>query len=86
MLRGNKIREVCEISELLGKQPRPRGKYLTIVTNAGGPGVISTDSLIESGGQLAWLSDDTMKQLNDLLPSHWSHANPIDLLGDATVR
>lgn len=80
----NKIRDVFEIVELLGKQPRPSGKYLTILTNAGGPGVISTDALIESGGQLAWLSQDTMDKLNEILPSHWSHANPIDILGDAT--
>lgn len=54
------------------------------MTNAGGPGVISTDALINSGGQLAWLSDETMQQLNQLLPPHWSKSNPIDLLGDAT--
>jgi len=84
VLRVNKIREVFEIIELLGKQPRPRGKHLTIVTNAGGPGVISTDALIGSGGKVAWLSDETMQQLNQLLPPHWSKANPIDLLGDAT--
>jgi acetyltransferase len=84
VLRVNKIREVFEIVELLGKQPRPKGKHLTIVTNAGGPGVISTDALIESGGQLSWISDDTMKSLNEILPPHWSHSNPIDILGDAT--
>ncbi|KAL7546239.1 hypothetical protein ACHAWF_009572, partial [Thalassiosira exigua] len=84
VLRVNKIWEVFEIIELLGKQPRPKGKYLTIVSNAGGPGVISTDALINSGGQLAWLSTETMDKLNQLLPAHWSHGNPIDLLGDAT--
>jgi len=84
VLRVNKIREVFNIIELLGKQPRPRGKYLSIVTNAGGPGVICTDALIDSGGELAWLSDETMQQLNELLPPHWSHSNPIDILGDAT--
>ena len=47
-------------------------------------GVISTDALIDSGGKLAWISDDTMKQLNEILPPHWSHANPIDILGDAS--
>ena len=83
VLRVNKIRDVFEIVELLGKQPRPKGKHLTIVTNAGGPGVISTDALINSGGQLAHLSDDTMKKLNEILPPHWSHSNPIDILGDA---
>lgn len=84
VLRVNKIRDVFEIVALLGKQPRPSGKYLTIVTNAGGPGVLSTDALIESGGQLAWLSEDTIHKLNAFLPKHWSHANPIDMLGDAT--
>jgi len=84
VLRVNKIREVFEIVELLGKQPLPRGNSLAVVTNAGGPGVISTDALIGSGGQLACLGDDTMAKLNDLLPSHWSHSNPIDILGDAT--
>lgn len=80
----NKIRDVFEIVELLGKQPRPSGKYLTILTNAGGPGVISTDALIESGGQLAWLSQETLDKLNEILPPHWSHSNPVDILGDAT--
>jgi len=56
------------------------------VTNAGGPGVISTDALIDSGGQLAWLSEETMSQLNQLLPPHWSKANPIDLLGMSSYR
>ena len=84
VLRVNKIREVFNTIELLGKQPRPRGKYLSVVTNAGGSGVICTDALIDNGGELAWLSDETMQQLNELLPPHWSHSNPIDILGDAT--
>lgn len=54
------------------------------MTNAGGPGVISTDALIDRGGQLAWIKDETMSSLNNLLPPHWSHANPVDILGDAT--
>lgn len=56
---------------------------MTIVTNAGGPGVLATDSLILSGGQLATLTSETMSALNELLPAHWSHGNPIDILGDA---
>ncbi|MEZ4618507.1 MAG: acetate--CoA ligase family protein [Caldilineaceae bacterium] len=62
---------------------RPKGPNLTIVTNAGGPGVLATDALIDSGGQLTALSEATMAKLNEFLPDHWSHGNPVDILGDA---
>ena len=71
------------MAEVLAKQPRPRGPRLTIVTNAGGPGVLATDALIHAGGVLAELSDDVTTALDDVLPAHWSHHNPIDILGDA---
>jgi acetyltransferase len=56
-----------------------------IVTNAGGPAVLATDALIAQGGELAALSPETKAALDALLPAHWSHANPIDVLGDAGV-
>ena len=68
---------------MLGKQPRPKGNRLAIVTNAGGPGVLATDALVGSGGRLAELSQSTHAALNEMLPPHWSHGNPIDVLGDA---
>ena len=68
---------------MLSRQPRPSGPRLTIVTNAGGPGIIATDALISLGEELATLSADTLDALDALLPSHWSHSNPIDLIGDA---
>src|SRR5208337_1113724 len=63
-------------------QPRPAGPRLTILTNAGGPGVLATDMLISSGGRLAEPSAETMAEFNKLLPPAWSHNNPIDILGD----
>ena len=71
------------MAEVLGKQPRPRGPRLTILTNAGGPGVLATDALIATGGQLAPPSNETIAALDKILPPHWSHSNPIDILGDA---
>ena len=53
------------------------------MTNAGGPGVLAVDALIGNGGQLAELSPETLDQLDAFLPSHWSHGNPVDVLGDA---
>jgi acetyltransferase len=83
VLRVNSIADIFYMSEVLAKQPRPKGNRLCIVTNAGGPGVLATDSLINDGGELAELSTDTMKAFDELLPPHWSHNNPVDILGDA---
>ena len=50
VLRVHNIADLFHMAEVLGKQPRPKGPQLTIVTNAGGPGVIATDSLVANGG------------------------------------
>ncbi len=60
-----------------------RGDRLAILTNGGGPGVVAADCATDNGISLATLSDATTKSLNTLLPAHWSHANPVDLIGDA---
>ncbi|MCU0512623.1 MAG: bifunctional acetate--CoA ligase family protein/GNAT family N-acetyltransferase [Anaerolineae bacterium] len=83
ILRVDRISDVFYMSEVLAKQPRPQGNRLTIVTNAGGPGVLATDALITGGGVLTEISDGTMQELNAFLPAAWSHNNPIDILGDA---
>ena len=83
VLRVDTISELFMVSDILAKQPRPRGPRLSIVTNAGGPGVIATDALIGGGGQLSAISPETMGALNAVLPSVWSHDNPIDIIGDA---
>lgn len=82
VLRVERISDVFYISEVLAKQPRAQGKRLTIVTNAGGPGVLATDALILDDGELADISPETMAKLNGFLPDAWSHNNPIDILGD----
>jgi acetyltransferase len=83
VLRVETISELFDMAEVLGKQPRPKGPRLTIVTNAGGPSVIATDALITSGAQLATLTPETMEAFNKILPPTWSHNNPVDIIGDA---
>jgi acetyltransferase len=83
VLRVTDIGDVFHLAEVLGKQPAPTGPRLTIVTNAGGPAVLATDALIAGGGRLAALSPETLAQLDGVLPAAWSHANPVDILGDA---
>jgi acetyltransferase len=83
VLRVNSIAEIFFMTEVLAKQPRPRGNRLCIVSNAGGPGVLATDALIQGGGELAELSQESMSAFNAFLPPAWSHSNPVDILGDA---
>ncbi|WP_373480712.1 GNAT family N-acetyltransferase [Geminocystis sp.] len=86
VLQVDTIKEVFNMADLLAKQPRPKGRRLTILTNAGGPGVLATDALTWGKGELASLSETTIEELNAILPTHWSHSNPIDILGDATPQ
>jgi acetyltransferase len=84
VLRVERLSDLFDLAELLAKQPsRPAGPRLAILTNAGGPGVLATDALVLSGGELASLDAATVAALDAVLPSHWSRSNPIDILGDA---
>jgi acetyltransferase len=83
VLRVDSIADIFYMAEVLAKQPLPSGPRLAIVTNAGGPGVLATDALVSRGGELAVLSEESMVAYNSFLPPHWSHNNPIDILGDA---
>src|SRR5262249_34600651 len=84
VLRVNNIADLFYMSEVLAKQPSPKGNRLTIVTNAGGPGVLATDALITGGGELSELTPETMEAYNQVLPATWSHNNPVDIIGDAS--
>ncbi|PSQ70542.1 MAG: acetyl CoA synthetase subunit alpha, partial [Bacteroidetes bacterium QH_2_64_26] len=83
VLRVDDINDLFYMAEVLSKQPRPEGRNLTILTNAGGPGVLATDALIGGGGELTPISDDATAQFDEILPGAWSHGNPVDILGDA---
>lgn len=83
VLRVYHIAHLFYMADLLAKQPRPTGQRLTLITNAGGPGVLTTDTLITEGGELAELAPETISALDKILPAHWSKNNPIDILGDA---
>ncbi|MFN0129267.1 MAG: acetate--CoA ligase family protein, partial [Verrucomicrobiales bacterium] len=86
VLRVDTIEELFDIAEILSKQPLPRGPRLGIVTNAGGPGALAVDALVGLGGQVASLDPSTLGGLDALLPAHWSHGNPVDVLGDADAK
>lgn len=83
IVRVDRLDAFLATAELLAGSRWPRGRRLGIVTNAGGPGVIATDALVEGGGTLATLSESTIAALDAVLPACWSHGNPVDVIGDA---
>jgi acetyltransferase len=82
IIRATTISELFNYAKTLNRYKKPNGNRLAIVTNAGGPAVISTDFLTEHGGQLAEISPQTVKKLDTALPPAWSKTNPVDVLGD----
>ena len=84
IVRVDTIEELFDCAELTAKQPRPKGSRLAIITNGGGPGVMATDALGRYGQDPAAIDAETLKALDDILPSFWSRGNPIDILGDAS--
>lgn len=73
-------------AKILSAPNRPKGDRLAIITNGGGPGVMAADSAFDCNIPLATLSEDTLRELNAILPPNWSHGNPVDLIGDATTE
>ncbi|HEV2401206.1 MAG TPA: bifunctional acetate--CoA ligase family protein/GNAT family N-acetyltransferase [Candidatus Sulfotelmatobacter sp.] len=86
VLRVQNLADLFYMAEVLSKQPRPRGPRLSVVTNAGGPGVLATDALMATGGELTVLSPDTIGELDSFLSSNWSRSNPVDVLADADAE
>ncbi len=83
MLRVRNTHELFAAVETLTHSQPLRGERLAIITNGGGPAIMAVDTLLERGGKLAKLDETTLDQLNGILPSSWSHSNPINLVGDA---
>ena len=82
-VRAGTIAQLFSAARVLSEGGRAAGNRLAIVTNAGGPGVMATDRALESHVDMARLDPRTIARLNERLPGHWSHGNPVDVLGDA---
>jgi len=86
MLRVDTTQDLFSAIETLSRAKPLRGDKLIIMTNGGGPGVMAADALNLAGEELAALTDDITHELEATLPSGWSRANPIDIIGDAPVE
>ena len=86
MLRVNDLVELFAAVETLAHSSPLLGERLAIVSNGGGPAVLALDQLILAGGKSTVIDDDTINQLDDLLPSTWSKQNPVDIGGDSDAQ
>ncbi len=86
LLRVNSLDELFDAVETLATTPTPKDDRLAILTNGGGLGVLATDALLDRGGTLAELSQQTIAALSAHLPATWSKSNPVDIIGDAPAK
>jgi len=84
VVRAYSISQLFTAARVLANNYVVKQNRLAIITNAGGPGVMSTDRAEYVGVKMAELSESTITVLNQFLPEHWSQGNPVDILGDAT--
>ncbi len=83
LVRVGELEELFAAAETLASLKSVEGNELLIVTNGGGAGVLAVDDLMQLDGKLAPIDQDLIAKLNEVLPANWSHANPIDIIGDA---
>jgi acetyltransferase len=83
VVRATTVSQWFAAAQILASKYRVSGNRLAIITNGGGLGVMATDRAIDLDVQLSSLSETTLAVLDKKLSSHWSHSNPVDLLGDA---
>ena len=83
IIEAESNRELLDYGRSFAYQPLPSGKNIMIITNAGGPGVISTDEVAQHNLELAELDTETKMDLHEFMPEESTIRNPLDLIGDA---
>ncbi len=86
MIRAESIEELFDFAECFADNPPLKESQIAVITNAGGPGVLTTDALIGESLELAILQPSTQEKLRQFLPASASVKNPIDILGDADAQ
>jgi len=85
-VRVQTVTQLFAATRTLASGTRVDGSRLGILTNGGGPGVMAADRATDLNVSLAELAAPTIERLNEILPEHWSHADPVDILGDADAE
>jgi acetyl coenzyme A synthetase (ADP forming)-like protein len=86
VIRTETIGEMFDVAGLLSRQPLPAGDRVAVVTNAGGPGILSADALVAQNLRVEPLADATQRALRDVLPREASVGNPVDMIASASAE
>lgn len=84
IIRATSLEEMMDYSRALALFPHPKGNKIAIITNAGGPAIMTTDAAVKVGLEIAQLTIETKEKLKEGLPETANIKNPIDVLGDAS--
>ncbi len=83
VLRARDMAQLFDWALAFSTQPLPRGKRVAVVTNSGGPGIITTDNVEARGLEMARFQKETIDRLRERLPAEANLYNPVDVIGDA---
>jgi acetyltransferase len=83
VIRAESVQELFDAARVLESQPLPENDDVAVITNAGGPGVMSTDAIGDSRLSMASFTDETLDAFSEKLPEEGNIYNPVDIVGDA---
>lgn len=86
VIRVGDDEELWDVTIALLNQPLPRSNRVGILTMGGGLGVVTAEACEKEGLEIADLDQASLDKLDELLPSRWSHANPVDLVGSSLAH
>lgn len=86
VMRVDTVEELFDVAVALSSQPIPKGNRVVVVTNAGGPGILATDALVNNGLDMPQFSASTIKELKKFSAANASFANPMDMVAGARGR
>ena len=86
VIRVDTVEELFDMAMALSNQPVPQGNRVVVVTNAGGPGILATDALVNHGMEMPPLSRATVKKLRQVISAEASFSNPMDMVAGAGPR
>lgn len=85
VIREFGLKNLFDTAKVFSNCSIPKGNRVAIITNSGGPGIMATDSICESGLEMAQITDKTRNELLSFLPAAASVKNPIDMIASAGI-
>ncbi|MDD5360951.1 MAG: acetate--CoA ligase family protein [Ignavibacteria bacterium] len=86
VIRVNTVDDMFNLAKAFDRAKLPLGKRVAVLTNAGGPAILTVDEAANCGLEIAELSKETQAKLREIVVPEASVQNPVDLLPPATAQ